>query len=64
MEGVNENQFEQQRPGPTTCGGEKPVVGERCCSPNNSLKEPQVNNESDNYFVHTMVFRKMNAFSH
>jgi hypothetical protein len=43
---------------------EKTTAGEKCCSPNNSLKEPKVNNKSDNDFVHTMAFGKTYAFSH
>jgi hypothetical protein len=42
----------------------KSAVDERCCSPNNSLKEPKVNNQSDNDFMHSMVFGKTYAFSH
>jgi hypothetical protein len=42
----------------------KEMVGERCCSPNNSMKEPKVNNHSDNDFMHPMVFGKTYAFSH
>jgi hypothetical protein len=40
------------------------VAGEKCCSPNNSLKEPKVNNQSNNDFMHSMVFGKTHAFSH
>jgi hypothetical protein len=40
------------------------VVGERCYLPNNSLKEPKGNSQSDNDFMHTMIFGKTYAFSH
>jgi hypothetical protein len=40
------------------------IVGERCCLPNNSLENPEVNNKSDNDFVYTMLLGKTNAFSH
>jgi hypothetical protein len=40
------------------------VVGEKCCLPNNSLENPEVNNKSDNDFLHTMLFGKENAFSY
>jgi hypothetical protein len=40
------------------------VAGERCCSPNNSLKDPKVNDERNNGFMHPGVFGKTYAFSH
>jgi hypothetical protein len=47
------------------CGGVLHLaVDERCCSPNNSLKEPKVNNQSNNDFMHSMIFGKTYAFSH
>jgi hypothetical protein len=42
---------------------ENRVVGERCCLPNNSLENPEGNNNSDNDFLHTLPFGKMNALS-
>jgi hypothetical protein len=38
------------------------VVGERCCLPNNSLENPEGNNNSDNDFMHTLRFGKMANF--
>jgi hypothetical protein len=39
------------------------VVGERRCLPNNSLENPEGNNNSDNDFLHTLPFGKINALS-
>jgi hypothetical protein len=41
----------------------KRVVDERCCLPNNSLENPEGNNNNDNDFLHTLPFGKINALS-
>jgi hypothetical protein len=42
----------------------KEVVGERCCSPDNSLKEPAVNHKGNDDFTRAQILGKTYPFPH